>query len=426
MFILNLYRIKDKKTLAKIIDKIVSFAVNAGLLEKRSGGNTVSTSSSMTEWNEFFGQTDGTIGKEQAMRFSAVYACVDIISKTIATLPIGLYKKTNGIIVKNEAHKVSKLLEGKPNEFQTWFEFTRSLMIDAASWGNGYGLIERNRYGQVIGIRHLTQGECSPFYQMYGENPFLYYYVFGKIVQKEDIIHIKSLGSNGIEGKSPISLAADSISLGIDARKSMSKFYKAGNRSKPAFEIPTHLDDTSFQRLRNSLTESMKDDKVLILEDGLTLKPFSISPRDAEVIASLVFTIEDIARFYSMPLHKIQSLQRSTNNNIEQQSIDFVTGTIMPWVEQIEQELKAKLMAGDDPKYVFKMNVDYLMRGESDKRAAYYSGMFQVGGLSPDEIRVLEGYNPVGTPEMGKYYLNGTYRAIDAPVAVPPPAPTAA
>jgi len=131
----------------------------------------------------------------------------------------------------------------------------------------------------------------------------------------------------------------------------------------------------------------------------------TLSPADAEIIATRKFQIEDIARFYRVPLHKIGDLSRSTNNNIEQQSTDFLTDCVIPWVEKIEQELKRKLLFTREKRdYLFNLDTSYLMRGDSKSRGEYYAKRFATSSITPNEIRALEGDNPFDDENADKLY----------------------
>lgn len=355
-----------------------------------------------------------TISPELALTFSAVYASVNIIAETIATLPKKVYTESDNVKTYVKDHDVAMMFRRRPNKFQDWFKFTYALVTQMLLHGNGYALIVRNKFGSPTALRFLKNGECQPMYDMYGDNPYLYYMVFGKPVPAYNIIHITSLGNDGIVGKSPVQLAAESVWMGINSRNTLSNFYEGNMKSKPAFLHDKQLKDDAFLRLKSQLQSSWTKDRIMLLEDGLKVHEMSVSPKDAEIISSMNWSVEDIARIYRVPLHKLQSLGRSTNNNIEQQSIDFVTDTVVPNVERIEQQFKDKLFFDDEIDYFVDMDVDYLLRGQSDKRADYYAKRFQVGSITPNQIRQREGENPHDDEFMNKYYLNGTYRPIDA------------
>lgn len=384
---------------------------------KRSGEGTT-PQGDMKSWEDLvLGASKGTnrsISPEFSLTFSAVYASVNIIAETIATLPKKVYIENDNVKTYVKDHEVAMMFRRRPNKFQDWFKFMYSLVTQMLLHGNGYALIVRNKFGSPLEFRFLKNGDCQPMYDMYGDKPYLYYMVFGKPVPAYNVIHITSLGNDGIIGKSPVQLAAESVWMGINSRNTLSNFYEGHMKAKPAFSTDKTLNDDGFLRLKQQLQSAWTKDRIMLLEDGLKVQEMSVSPKDAEIIASMNWSVEDIARIYRVPLHKLQSLGRSTNNNIEQQSIDFVTDTVVPNVERIEQQFKDKLFFDEEIDYFVDMDVDYLLRGQSDKRAAYYAQRFQVGSITPNQIRQREGENPETDEFMNKYYLNGTYRPIDA------------
>jgi HK97 family phage portal protein len=130
-------------------------------------------------------------------------------------------------------------------------------------------------------------------------------------------------------------------------------------------------------------------------------KQISVNPDQAQFIASRNYNVEDIARIYRVPQHMIQKLDRSTNNNIEQQSLEFLQYCLLPWIKNWEQELDRKLLKKNSGQF-FKFNLNALMRGDLKTRSEYYVKALQNGWLSPNEIRELENMN---RREDGDIYL---------------------
>lgn len=349
-----------------------------------------------TEYSQGYPSTD--------LAISAVYACVKVISETVATLPIKLYKKQGKGKIEDENHQLQDLLCTEPNQFQTWIQFQEALMVGALMNGNGFARIYRNGRGQPISLQFLTYGECMPLHLKWQNYESLVYYVFGEMVSKDDIIHITGLGNTGVIGLSPITLASQAIDTSRQAEKTIGKFYKNGLRSNAVFTSPDIMKDEQFKRLKSQISKQFEN-PFFVLEGGMSATPLTLSPADAEIIATRKFQIEDIARFYRVPLHKIGDLSRSTNNNIEQQSTDFLTDCVIPWVEKIEQEFKRKLLFTKEKReYSFNLDPSYLLRGDAKSRAEYYSKRFSSSSITPNEIRVLEGDNPIDDENANKLY----------------------
>ena len=138
----------------------------------------------------------------------------------------------------------------------------------------------------------------------------------------------------------------------------------------------------------------------MVLEEGVDYQQISIPPEEAQFLETRKFQIDEIARLYRVPPHMIGDLEKSSFNNIEQQSLEYVKYTLNPWVVRWEQSLqKALLNPAEQKRYFIKFNVDGLMRGDYQSRMAGYAVGRQNGWLSANDIREMENMNPI--PEEG-------------------------
>lgn len=378
--------------------KIGNFVENVGgLFADRSTSSISMAGRKIENWDEWGQSTNAGIfvNPQDADSFTAVYAAKKIISESIANLPLRLMQKTNGRTTEAINHNLFPLLVSEPNPFMTWFSFKESLVNNALTWGNGYARIFRNGSGQPVQLQILENSECMPYYVKMNGQETLYYYVFGELIEKRDIIHITCIGSNGVIGKSPLTIARESIALGIQAQNTMSKFYKGNLKSKAVFSTQDTLSDDAYNRLNQSIKESLSSDKdFFLLENGNNVSTLTMSPQDAETLATRKFQVEEIARMYRIPLHKMQSLDRSTNNNIEQQADDFKVDCLLPWSEKIEQEFKRKLLlTRDKGTHYFNLDIDYVLRADSVSRSIVYQNRFRTASITGNEIREREGEN---------------------------------
>lgn len=392
-------------------------------VEARSAPETTRELGKMTSWGDLFGDDWGGFSTETAMSYSAVYACVKIISETIAMLPREVYKR--GSIGKEllSNHYLAQLFASEPNQFQTWYNFIEALVRQALKHGNGYAYIKRNGFGEPVSFRLLPDGQCTIYYDDTRLDPQLYYYVsfFGKMVEPRDIIHITCPGNNGVEGKSPITQARDAIALGLGAGKTMQKVYETNFKSKPVVMVDGVLEEAAFKRLKKELSDSISNDRVILLEDGMKAESLSISPQDAETLATRKFQIEEISRWYRVPLHMLSSLERSTNNNIEHQSKEFVSYCVEPWAIKIAQEFSRKmLMPSQRTTHEVQLDTDYITLNDLKTWSEYIKTLFHTGAMTPDEIRQSRGLNKTNRPEMQKHYVQSQVVTLEMAGRQPP------
>ena len=340
---------------------------------------------------------------------SAVYACLKVITETFATLPLVLKKEDGRYLMEDKEHPLNVLLKTEPNDFQTWFQFKMSLMYCCLTQGNAYARIIRNGKGQPVSLQYLAPGECSYMYTKSLGIEYLTYYVFGEQVSKDDILHFPALGSDGIHGLSPISLASQTISIAQGGSNTIDKFYSNGLRSNAVFTTDRELNANSFASLKTKLAGQMNK-PYFLLDNGLKVSPLTLTPQDAEVIATRRFQVEEIARIFRVPMHKIGELTKSTNNNIEQQNTEFVTDCMTPWCELFEQEFKRKLLfTREKQTHSFNISTDYLLRGDLVARSNYYRNLYLAAAVTSNEIRQMEGLNPHDSDFADKLMIQSQY-----------------
>jgi HK97 family phage portal protein len=233
------------------------------------------------------------------------------------------------------------------------------------------------------------------------------------LLPPEEVLHIPGLSMDGLVGLSPIAACRNAVGAGLAADEYSSRYYANGAAPLGILETPTLIKNPEL--LRQSWNEafggSRNAGKVAVLEQGVTFKPVSLSPQDSQLLETRRFSVEEICRIFRVPPHMVQDLKRSTYNNIEHQSIDFVVHTLAPWLTRIEQAIITDLLLEEEQgQYFPKFNVDGLLRGDYKSRMEGYAIGFANGFLSPNDIRRLENMDPIPEEEGGSVYVaNGSY-----------------
>lgn len=363
--------------------------------------------------NNQMGTASGiTVTRNLAMNTSAYIACVKVISETVSTLPIRVYKWNKDGEEIAENHPVDTFLRGRPSEFMSMQQFLLQLLSDAVAYGNGYARIFRDGFGRISSLQYLENSECVAYHEKWAGHQKLWYSVMGQVCFPYEIIHIKGLSKDGIIGRSPVEMLAEELGLNYQATRALGSFYKSGMRSQVAFTVPDVIKN------KEQAIESLKkqrNNQFLVLDGNMEAKVLNVSPKDAEVLSSKEITMKDVARVMRVPLHKIGLMEASTNNNVEQLGIDFVTDTIVPWVTQIEQELNAKLL-NSSLEYHVNLNMDFIMRGNIKLRGEYYQARFSTGSITPNEIRKREGESILDNELMDKAFIQSGFVPLDREV----------
>ena len=371
-------------------------------------------------WPFVFGKSaaGAKVNEFTAMQTTAVYACVRILAESIAGLPLHVYEYRGNGKERVPGHPLYFLLHDSPNPEMTSFIFRETAMIHLLLWGNSFSQIIRDGMRRVVGLYPLLPNRMSVDRDEHGELVYTYTPMSdsnpnlksGQSIKlrREDVLHIPGLGFDGLVGYSPIAMARNAVGMTLACEEYGSSFFANGARPGGVLKHPGVLKDPS--KLRESWQAvyggTANTGKVVVLEEGVDYQQISIPPEEAQFLETRKFQIDEIARLYRVPPHMIGDLEKSSFNNIEQQSLEYVKYTLNPWVVRWEQSLqKALLLPSEQKRYFIKFNVDGLLRGDYQSRMQGYSIGRQNGWLSANDIREMENMNPIPDEEGGNLYL---------------------
>lgn len=340
--------------------------------------------------------------EETALTYSAVFSAVKVISETVSILPWRVFRETEKRRDLQPESRLDTILHRRPNPEMTAFQFREFLWACALLWGNGYAEIERNRMGEVVNLWPIHPRSVEP---ERADDGSLVYRIRSDTGEATDIparqmFHLRGPTKDGITGRSMISVARESWGLGIAQEQFASGFFGNGGTPSMVIQQGESAPDLSQEGATNMLESfdrrhkgTKNAGKTAYLERGFEIQTVGVPQKDAQFIEGRKFQTSEVARWFRLPPHKIGDMEAATYSNIEQQAIDFVVDSILPWTERGEQEANAKLVTQGG--FVTKMNVNGLLRGDSAARADFYTKMRDLGAMSINEIRSLEDMNPL-------------------------------
>lgn len=351
-----------------------------------------------------------TVTAQSALSLSAYYAAIRNISEDVAKLPVKAIRRIGNTRQHVEAHPAGRILSRRPNADMTPMTLKEVVTAYALGWGNGYGEIVRDGRGVPMEIHPIhparvnivREQDGAIFYEIWQTFSFCGLDAIPTGIKARipaaDMLHIKGLGADGICGYSVASYAAESIGTGLAAQRFGAAFFGNNTTIGGFLKHPQTLSKEAQERLLESWEKrhkgSNKAHRMAILEEGMEYIQTSVNPRDAQFIELREFQVEEIARWFRIPPHKIQDLRRATFTNIESQGIEYVNDTLMPWIIRWEEEVKRKLIPEDD--ISIKFQVQAMMRGDAKARADFYRSQMNIGALSINEIREFEDMDPIG------------------------------
>lgn len=338
-----------------------------------------------------------TVTFDTAMQISACWAAVRILAETVASLPFDIYEKTPQGRVPAERLAIRNLLKSRPNRYQTPVEFWESVVLNLAVSGNAYIITERLSTGEVISLIPVSTQQVET--RLLRDGTIVHSYIDGanvKVFSSDSMWHIKLFG-NGIVGMSPLSYARNSIGIAIATDDRVTNMYSNGAKPSGVLTIDKTLTQAQRELIRTNFSglEAGNEDRLYVLEAGMTYQQVSMSPKDIEMMDSRRFQIEDIGRFFGVPSILLNQTfgQSSLGSNVFEIMQAFYKINLRPYLEKIEASVLRWLIP--DPsawrKYEVEFDFDALLRADTLSRMQAYREAINTGQMTPNEARELEG-----------------------------------
>lgn len=340
-----------------------------------------------------------------ALSLSAVYSAVELISNSIALLPIQVkFKDDKGDPQINNDHELNLAFN---NNDMSKYMIIKMMVADMLLFGNGYALIERSG-GHVTGIRYLEANDVQVQWDKYKKK--LYYTcntVAGKIIQPENILHIYKNSRDGHTGIGVLKYAARTIDLANYTENSSLDYFAKGLNVTGIVHAKQPMNKIQAQQALNSIEGNVNADKAYykFLPFDIDFQPLTQNAKDAQMIETRLFNVSEIARFFNISPVLLQDLSKSSYSTVEAANLQFLTQTLLPYISIIEAEFNRKLV-GEENIFIDLDEREFL-RTDSQSTANYYVTLVNAGILSRNEVREQLGYNKVeGGDELAIPYTN--------------------
>lgn len=347
-----------------------------------------------------------------AMKLTAVYCGVRILAESVAHLPLDVLRMLKGGGAEKAIDDpLYPLLHDAPNSEMTSADWLEFMMGCAAINGVAYSEIEVVD-GRPVAFWPLPWENVQPF--RLDDGTLVYKYTSVKdgrvfYLDQRRVLPFRGFSMNGYTGMSIWQHFAQSLGVAIATEEHAARFFGSGAQLGGILSTDSPLSQKARANTKEAWEYAQagigKAHRTAVLDSGLKWTPITLDAEKSQLLASRKFTVSEVARILRVPPHKLMDLERATFSNIEQQSLDFVTDTLMPWLVRIERRMNMSLFTAEDRKrglYV-KFNVRGLLRGDMAARSAFYVSGVNGGWFSPDEVREWEDLNP--QPDgVGKVY----------------------
>lgn len=356
-------------------------------------------------WREFAGGnsfTGKSVSVQRALQLATVWACVRLISETLATLPCRFYQSNaDGSRAAATSHNLYTILHDQPNADMTAVVFWEVVVASLLLQGNAF--IEIVRTGRtIIALNFLMPAQVIVRRYPSGALEYRYrdtYASASRLIAEADMMHIPAFSTDGLLGLSPVIYGSNVFGTSIETDKASAETFRDAMRSPGIITMDAVLKKEQREDIRAHIKTVADSGGVMVLEKGTGFQKLGFDPVSAELLASRAWNVEEIARWFRVDPAMIGHGGKDSNwgTGLEQKMIWFLTFTLRHWCVRIEQAIRKSLLTPvERAKYFASFSLEGLLRADSASRSAFYSSMVSVGIYTRDECRQLENLAPMG------------------------------
>lgn len=333
-----------------------------------------------------------------ALNLSAVFRCVDLISDSLAMLPIEVVNRTEKHITEKPNHSLNVVFKNGLNNL-TKYEFMKMMIQSVLIKGNAYALIQRANDGTVTGLRFVESGDVNIHYDK--NAPSRLYYTCNLIQNKKiepiNIIHLYKYSFDGITGRSVISYAERTLKLSQSSENSALGLFENGCNLSGVLKVEGQLSKEQRQSIHSTWNQAMGNggNGLAVLQGNMSYQPIQLSAEDSQLLQSRLFQVGEIARFFGINPVLIGDLSHSSYNNLEAAQQEFLLHTLQPYISMIEEEFTRKLFKPSESNLSINLDETAILRTDKQALASYYGTLLDRGILCINEVRKELGYSEV-------------------------------
>jgi HK97 family phage portal protein len=339
------------------------------------------------------------VSVQRAMGLSAVWACVSLISGSIASMPLILYRRTDDGRERATEHVLYDVLRVRPNPVQSCQAFYESLLTSLLLRGNGFATLTRDDAGAVRALWGVSPDRVSIEVLKTGRLRYRVSTPSGQTtVPDGGMLHITGpMSEDGFTGRSVISTFRETLGLGLAQERFSSEFFDHAAVPRGVLSSPKVLGDAARLRLKEALaathTGPGKRHKTIILEEGMSWTALGLTNEDSQLLESRRFSVEEIARIFGVPAAMVggEATGSMTYSNVESRSLDFLKYTLGPWLARVESAVNYACISPLERKQLYvEFLPDSLLSTDIAGRYSAYETGLRAGFLTVDEVRRRE------------------------------------
>lgn len=345
------------------------------------------------------------VSRSAALGVPTVFGCIDVLARTVASLPLNIYRRLPGDAGRELAtdHPLYTLLHDAPNPEMTSSDVRRAMQANLSLHGNGYALILRNGFDEIVEIQPVPSWDVS----VTRVGRALRYTIGNTTYDSFQVVHLRGTSFDGCLAPDTMLTTRETIGLAIALDRNAGYFFKNGSFPGGFLQHPSKLSPEARMNLESSFaaeTGGANSHRVKLLEEGLTYKEGRAPNRDSQFDESRDRQGREIARIFGVPPHKVGIVTNQPRANVEEENLSFVVETLSPILKTWEQALSQKLLSiAERAEYYIEFNLAGLLKGNFKSQNEAFALGRQWGWFSVNDIRKMLNLNPIGPA--GDVYL---------------------
>lgn len=368
-----------------------------------------------TSWDHLGGRVldgDVAVTPPLAENMSAVFAAVQIISETVASLPLMVYREDDkGVRTATRQHPVARIFAGDANEWQTSPEWLETMTAHTLLRGNAYAEIIRDGRGAPVQVvpYHPDQVRVVQIPET-GRLRYEVTTTHGGVrrLLADEVLHLKDRSDDGILGKSRLHRARETFQTAMAVERFAGSTYRNGAALSGVVTHPDQIGPEAAKTLRESIESLYRGannaGRIGVFEEGMSWTALSVSPEDAQMLESRRFSVEQIARLFRIPPPVLGDLSNGSYSNVTELGRWFAGHTIRPWLVKWERTIERSLFSTEGRRtHHVEFDMDELLRGDMLTRFQAYRIGREIGVYNANELRAFERQNPRTDDEATSY-----------------------
>ena len=337
--------------------------------------------------------------QHSAMNLSAVYRAVELISNSIATLPIKILITDESGNNEADKHPLNYVFSDRnKNNLISKFTMMKLLVQSVLLRGNGFALVERAKDGTVKGLRYLEPTDVIINYDKIKNELYYDVPIIKQRVRPSEMIHLVMFSYDGIKGLSVLQNAARSLGIAQASENAAKSFFDNGMMINGILKVQGPVNQKQREDLRAAWNETYtaNGSGIAILQGNMDYQTIQLSAKESQMLESRQFSVTDIARFFGISPVLLGDLTKASYSTLEAVQNDFLVHCLQPYITMIENEFNRKLLKQSEDNLSITLETNEILRTDKAAQSTYYSTLINSGVMTINEVRKELGFNGIG------------------------------